>query len=259
MRFRPCIDLHGGQVKQIVGSTLRDGHEDGTQSVETNFTAQLPPAYYAELYYRDGLEGGHVIMLGPGNEKAAAEALAVHPGNLQLGGGITPDNARRWLDAGAGKLIVTSYIFQDGELSEERLAALSRVVPREQLVLDLSCRWHEGAYHVACNRWQQVCTLQVNARCFQQLGRYCTEFLVHAVDVEGKQAGIDDQLLRLLAQDCQWPVTYAGGARSMADIAAIAEAGAGRIDVTVGSALDLFGGTGIRYADMVELDRRNRP
>lgn len=256
MRFRPCIDLHHGQVKQIVGSTLRD---DADAAVETNFTAQQPPAYYADLYFRDGLEGGHVIMLGPGNEAAAAEALAVHPGNLQVGGGITPDNAQRWLDAGAGKVIVTSYIFQDGELCEERLAALSRVVPRERLVLDLSCRWHDGAYHVACNRWQNICALQINAATFRQLGHYCTEFLVHAVDVEGKQHGIDDALVSQLARDCEWPVTYAGGARSMADIAAIEQAGAGRIDVTVGSALDLFGGNGIRYAELVEFDRRNRP
>ena len=258
MRFRPCIDLHDGVVKQIVGSSLRD---DGG-GLQTNFAAAQPPEYYADLYFRDGLSGGHVIMLGPGNTAAARAALAVHPGNLQIGGGISPDNAAEWLDAGAGKVIVTSYMFTDGELDPAKLQALAAAIPRDRLVLDLSCRPVNGQYHVTCNRWQTVCSLVLNQQTFADLAACCSEFLVHAVDVEGKQGGIDQTLVERLAIWSPVPVTYAGGVRSMADIDLIASAGLNRVDYTVGSALDIFGGAGIRYQDLVAIQpppERNRP
>ena len=252
MRFRPCIDLHGGKVKQIVGSSLKDGENN---DLKTNFVADLPPSHYADMYFRDGLVGGHVIMLGPGNDAAAEEALSVHPGNLQVGGGVTPVNAARWLAAGAGKVIVTSYIFEDGELSMKRLNELAAAVPRENLVLDLSCRRQADGYHVACNRWQTICETKVDETLLQQLAEFCSEYLVHAVDVEGKQNGVELDLVEKLAVWSPCPVTYAGGARSMDDVHAIDERGGGKVDVTVGSALDIFGGDGIRYSEIVAFDK----
>ena len=247
MRFRPCIDLHQGRVKQIVGSTLSD---DGARLV-TNFVAVEPPSYYADLYFADGLTGAHVIMLGPGNEAAAREALAIHPNFLQIGGGITPENASAWLEAGAAQVIVTSYLFADGKFSPERLAELARRVPRERLVLDLSCRpLEDGSYAVCCDRWTHTTQLRLSRETFAMLGRHCCEFLIHAVAVEGKQSGIDEQLVRLLAAWCDVPVTYAGGIHAMEDIQAIGQFGGGRIDFTVGSALDLFGGAALRYEDL---------
>lgn len=246
MRFRPCIDLHEGRVKQIIGSTL----DENSLNLQTNFVASQPPAYFASMYQKDGLSGGHVIMLGQGNESAAREALAAYPGGLQLGGGVTPDNALDWLACGADKVIVTSYIFSDQDFCLERLRSLSRLVSPERLVLDLSCRRHQGRYVVVCNRWRTLTTLCLNAEQFDLLGEYCSEFLIHAVDVEGKQGGIDPDLLQCLAENCTRPVTYAGGVSSMEDIAMIAEAGQGRIDFTVGSALNIFGGTRLRYAEL---------
>ena len=249
MRFRPCIDLHQGRVKQIVGATL----SDTADAPATNFVAEQPPSYYAGLYARDGLAGGHVIKLGPGNDEAAREALAVSPGNLQLGGGVTPGNAAEWLSAGAAQVIVTSYLFEDGEFSPSRLAALSRAVPRERLVLDLSCRPDgAGGYAVACDRWQRLTRLALSREAFAMLEEHCCEFLIHAVEVEGRQSGIDAALVSRLSEWCQVPVTYAGGIHSLADIEAIGRVGGGRIDFTVGSALDLFGGTALRYADLKE-------
>lgn len=255
MRFRPCIDLHQGRVKQIVGGTLADGRDD---AVVTNFDAALSPAHYAHRYWRDGLEGGHVIKLGPGNDEAAREALSVHPGHLQLGGGVTAANAAQWLDAGAAKVIVTSYAFVDGDLSEARLRELRKCVGRERLVLDLSCRRRNEEYVVACDRWQTLTSTVLSAETFRYLRGFCSEFLVHAVDVEGRQAGIDAELVALLARCTEVPVTYAGGVRNMGDIEVIRVRGGGRIDYTVGSALDMFGGTGVRYSDLVELDRALR-
>lgn len=237
MRFKPCIDLHGGKVKQIVGSTLRDSGE-----AETNFVSNHSPAFFADLYHRDNLPGGHVIMLGPGNEDAAREALGRHPGLMQLGGGVTPDNAADWLAAGASKVIVTSYIMKEGELDFGRLAEISRAVTPERLVLDLSCVPRPDGYHVAYNRWQTVCNMTLREDAFARLSAFCSEFLVHAVQVEGRQCGVDARLVSLLAQCSPLPVTYAGGIRSMDDILAIGRAGSWRVNFTVGSALDIFGG-----------------
>ena len=252
MRFRPCIDLRNGKVVQIVGSTLTD------QGAVTNYESTHDAAFYAAMYKADGLEGGHVIMLGPDNEAAALGALSAYPGGLQIGGGITPENALFWLHKGAQKVIVTSYIFEFGELSPERLARLSQVVPPEHLVLDLSCARRGDDYVVAINRWKTLTATVVSAETLERLSRHCSEFLIHAVDVEGKQQGIDDELVARLARWSPVAVTYAGGVSSMADVRRIHKLGGGRIDITVGSALDLFGGTKLRYRDLVQFDQLGR-
>jgi len=248
MQFRPCIDLHDGRVKQIVGSTLNDSNR---QAVETNFESEYEPAWYAKMYQNDGLNGGHVIMLGQGNEAAARNALQAYPEGLQVGGGINIDNALEWLDAGASQIIVTSWVFVDGKLDLARLEQLVSLVGKERLVLDLSCRSRNGKYYIVTDRWQTFTELEVNAATLNELSRYCAEFLIHAVDVEGKQAGIDEKLIAIMATGCNIPTVYAGGVRSMADIKLIDHSGNGRIDFTVGSALDIFGGT-LPYRQVVE-------
>jgi phosphoribosylformimino-5-aminoimidazole carboxamide ribotide isomerase len=249
MKFRPCIDLHNGKVKQIVGGSLADGQEP-----ETNFVSEKPSAWFAELYKSDGLTGGHVIKLGSGNDEAAREALAAWPGGLQIGGGITADNAIEWLEAGAAQVIVTSAIFQGGCLDMDRLNQLVSTVGKERLVLDLSCRKQNGQYVVVTDRWQTFTETVVDADALRQLSDCCCEFLVHGVDVEGKQQGMDEELIELLAAHSPIPCTYAGGVRSFDDLEKLNAAGGGRIDVTVGSALDLFGGA-LPYRDVVEYCR----
>ena len=246
MRFRPCIDLHQGQVKQIVGSSLRDG-----QTPETNFVADHSPSYFAEQYRRDALAGGHVIMLGPGNEEAATEALAAFPQGLQLGGGIDEKNARRWLDAGAERIIVTSYVFCNGRLEHDHLRSLVETAGCERIVLDLSCGRIGGRYVVMTDRWQRATDFEVSRTNLEMLAESCAEFLIHATDVEGKQQGIDDELVALLGDATPLPTTYAGGVRAQRDIDIIEQLGQGKLDFTVGSALDLFGGATLRYKDMV--------
>ncbi|WP_456387001.1 phosphoribosylformimino-5-aminoimidazole carboxamide ribotide isomerase [Desulfolithobacter sp.] len=248
MRFRPCIDLHDGRVKQIVGSTLND---TASADLQTNFSSEFPPSHYARMYRDDNLTGGHVIMLGPGNEEAAVDALSAWPGGLQLGGGITADNATLWLDRGASHVIVTSHVFHDGLLDEERLTSLVRQVGRERLVLDLSCRWRGDGYYVVTDRWQKFTDLRLDGRMLDWLARFCDEFLVHAVDVEGRCMGVDERLIGLLADHVSIPTTYAGGVTSISDLQLIRQAGRGRLDVTVGSALDIFGGTGLSYSEVV--------
>lgn len=247
--FRPCIDLHDGRVKQIVGSTLSD---DG--AVE-NHVSDQPAAWFAQRYRKDGLSGGHVVQLGPGNADAALEALSTFPGGLQLGGGVTPHNAPAWLDAGASHVIVTSYIFDDGELSLARLEQLARAVPRERLVLDLSCRKTGDGYHVATDRWQTVTQTRLTAELLERLAAYAAEFLVHAADVEGLCRGVDTEVVRMLGDGCPIPVTYAGGARSLEDLELVERLSGGRVDLTFGSALDLFGGQLVRYEDCVKFNR----
>lgn len=245
MKFRPCIDLHNGIVKQIVGGSLSDGAEP-----ETNFVSEKPPAWYAERYRQDGLTGGHVIKLGTGNDDAAREALAAWPGGLQVGGGITAENAAEWLNAGAAQVIVTSYIFNKGQLDENRLNKLTAETGRDRLVLDLSCRQKNGNFYVVTDRWQTFTETIVNAQTLNQLADNCSEFLIHGVDVEGKQQGMDEELIALLAQHSPIPCVYAGGVRNFSDLENLNTAGSGKIDVTVGSALDLFGGT-LPYTDVV--------
>lgn len=249
--FRPCIDLRNGQVVQIVGGSLSDSGE----GVRTNFVAEQPPRWFAELYRRDRLTGGHVIALGPGNEAAAREALGAWPGGLQYGGGVTADNAPGWLDAGASLVIVTSWVFRDGRLDWDRLAELVRRIGRERLVLDLSCRRRGDDYFVVTDRWQKFTDLKLGPETFTTLARHCAEFLVHAVDVEGLCRGIDGELVAQLAEWSPLPTTYAGGAKSLDDLATVQRLGQGRVDLTIGSALDIFGGSGVRYADAVAFNR----
>jgi phosphoribosylformimino-5-aminoimidazole carboxamide ribotide isomerase len=265
--FRPCIDLHQGSVKQIVGGSLRD---DGA-APETNFVASENAAWFAERYREDELCDGHVIMLGPGNEEAARGALAAFPGGLQVGGGIDVDNASSWLSAGASKVIVTSWLFEGGALSMERVDALAEQVGRDRLVIDLSCRRtglaatpesseshgspESPVWKVATNRWQTVTNTELGRRTFDQLADKCCEFLIHAADVEGQCRGIDEELVGLLGRECPIPCTYAGGARDLHDLDRVAELSEGRVHLTFGSALDLFGGTLVRYADCVAWNR----
>lgn len=245
MKFRPCIDLHNGKVKQIVGGSLTDGVDP-----ETNFVSEKPPSWYAELYKKDGLTGGHVIKLGKGNVDAAKEALAAWPGGLQIGGGIAIDNAKLWIDDGASHVIVTSYLFQKGQLDPSRLDQLLEAVGSEKLVIDLSCRKKDGEYYVVTDRWQTFTDYIVNEYSLKTLGGLCAEFLIHGVDVEGKQQGMEEDLIKLLADHCPIPCTYAGGVRNFQDLEKLKEAGQGRIDVTIGSALDIFGGK-MAYEDVV--------
>jgi phosphoribosylformimino-5-aminoimidazole carboxamide ribotide isomerase len=252
--FRPCIDLHEGKVKQIVGGTLGAGAE----RLRTNFVSDRPAAWYAELYQRDGLKGGHVIMLGPGNDEAARAALRAYPGGLQIGGGINADNARGWMDAGASHVIVTSWVFRDGRVDGERLASLTELAGKERLVLDLSCRRRGDDYFVVTDRWQKFTELTISRSNLEKLAASCAEFLIHAVDVEGLCGGIDKELVARLGQWSPIPTTYAGGARSLADLEEVTRLGGGKIDVTIGSALDIFGGKGVRYEDVVAFNRKLR-
>lgn len=252
-RFRPCIDLHEGKVKQIVGGSLRD---DGTAPRE-NFVSEKPPAWFAETFRRDGLTGGHVIMLGKGNEYAAKEALAAWPGGMQVGGGIRPGKAAAWIDAGASHVIVTSALFDaEGKFLPHVLDELVAEVGSERLVIDLSCRRSGRGWTVAMNRWQTLTELAVTAGTLDLLAPFCDEFLIHAADVEGLCGGIDVELVSMLGGWGELPVTYAGGTASMDDVLLVGEAGRGKVDFTVGSALDLFGGLGVRYADLVGLGRK---
>jgi len=252
-RFRPCIDLHQGRVKQIVGGSLRD---DGPGPRE-NFVSDKPSSWFAETFRADHLTGGHVIQLGPGNDAAAREALAAWPGGMQIGGGITGDNATEWLDAGASHVIVTSALFdQTGAFQPEILDALVRRIGAARLVIDLSCRRRADGWTVAMNRWQTATSLDVTPATLDRLAPHCAEFLIHAADVEGLCRGIDADLVSLLGAWGKIPITYAGGAATMDDIRLVESAGRGRVDVTVGSALDLFGGSGIRYRELVEWNRR---
>ena len=248
--FRPCIDLHEGKVKQIVGGTL------GEAGLRTNYVSEKPAAWFAELYKRDGLAGGHVIMLGPGNETEARAALAAFPGGLHIGGGINSENARGWLDAGASHVIVTSWVFREGRVDWTRLDKLVKIVGKDRLVLDLSCRKCEGNYFVVTDRWQKFTELAVNAENLWKLAGSCAEFLVHAVDVEGLCRGIDRELVGMLGRWTPIPATYAGGANSLADLEDVTKLGQGKVDLTIGSALDIFGGRGVKYEDCVQFNRR---
>ncbi|HON10205.1 MAG TPA: phosphoribosylformimino-5-aminoimidazole carboxamide ribotide isomerase [Chitinispirillaceae bacterium] len=239
MRFRPCIDLYQGKVKQIVGSTLSD---DG-RSVITNFETDIPSSYFAEIYKKENLPGGHVIMLGPGNEASALDALRAYRGGLQVGGGITPRNAFSFLDAGASHVIVTSFVFNDGIVHWDRLSEISRLVGKNRLVLDLSCKWKDGSYYVVTDRWQKYTRVTLGEENFAKLAMYCDEFLIHAADVEGKRAGIDLRLIELLSKECPVTSTYAGGINSLDDLGKIKVHGKSRVDFTIGSALDIFGGS----------------
>lgn len=246
MRFRPCIDIHNGKVKQIVGGSLKDS---GDQARE-NFVSEQDGAFYGALYCEAGLTGGHVILLNPESspyfaqtKAQALKALKAFPGGLQIGGGVRPENAAEYLDEGASHVIVTSYVFRDGRISWENIEKMEGEVGKERLVLDLSCRKKEGVYYIVTDRWQKFTEVAVTTDIMRELGSHCDEFLIHAVDVEGKASGIETELAEILAEYGEKPVTYAGGVGSMEDIRILNACGKGLLDVTVGSALDLFGGT----------------
>ena len=250
--FRPCIDLHEGKVKQIVGGSL----SDDPGQLKTNFVSERSAAWYADLYRRDDLRGGHVIMLGPGNDVAAKEALATFPGGMQVGGGVSLDNARSWLEAGASHVVVTSWVFRDGRLDWERLKNLVAAVGKTRLVLDLSCRRRGEDYFVVTDRWQKFTELTISRATLEELAAFCAEFLIHAADVEGLCRGIDADLVQKLGEWTPVPTTYAGGAKSLEDLRQVTQLGRGRVDLTIGSALDIFGGSGVRYQDAVAFNRR---
>ncbi len=251
--IRPCIDLHQGKVKQIVGGTLKD---EGAGPKE-NFVSDQSAADFAAMYRRDNLLGGHVIQLGPGNFDAARDALAAWPNGLQVGGGISVENAVSWLEAGASHVIVTSWLFNDeGQLLENRLKELEREVGRERIVLDLSCRKTKSGWTVAMNRWQTLTNIDITAMTLDTLAEYCDEYLVHAADVEGLCGGIDAELVKVLGGWAGVPMTYAGGVATMDDVRLIQDSSEGKVDVTVGSALDIFGGKGVKYDEIVAWNRK---
>ncbi|PLS83298.1 MAG: phosphoribosylformimino-5-aminoimidazole carboxamide ribotide isomerase [Chloroflexi bacterium] len=251
MRFRPCIDLRGGRVVQIVGGSIRNGD---VQQAVTNFETEQEPATYARLYQADRLSGGHVIALDAASHQAALSALSAFPGGMHYGGGVTPENAAQYLDAGASHVIVTSYVFRDGQINVERLRRLVTTVGAQRLVLDLSCRRQGEAFWVVTDRWQRFTTVQVNEATLAWLGTYCAEFLVHGVDVEGQRIGIDVALIEQLGGWSPLPVTYAGGARCLTDLDDVKRIGRGRVDLTIGSSLDIFGGD-IPYREVVAWQR----
>jgi phosphoribosylformimino-5-aminoimidazole carboxamide ribotide isomerase len=248
-RFRPCIDIHEGVVKQIVGGSLKDSGE----GLQTNFESAQDAAWYANLYKQDALTGGHIIQLGqhPQSEVQSMAALHAYPGGLQIGGGITPENAPKYLAAGASHVIVTSYLFMENEFSWERLQSMCSAIGKDHLVIDLSCRKTASGWSVATNRWQTITALRIEPAVLQELASYCAEFLVHAADVEGLQAGMDEQLIAFLGEYSPIPVTYAGGARSLQDLELAARLSNHKVDVTIGSALDIFGGSGVQYKECV--------
>lgn len=246
MEFRPCIDIHNGKVKQIVGGSLRDEND----SANENFVAEKDSVYYAQLYRNYGLMGGHVILLNSADSQyyeatrqAAINALNAYPGGLQVGGGINHENAEFYLEAGASHVIVTSYVFANGQINYENLERVSKVAGKERLVLDMSCRYKDKDFYVVTDRWQRFTNQKVTPKLFEELGDYCDEFLVHGVDVEGKSAGIDERLAEILVAAGNNNITYAGGIGSIAELERLKCMGNGKINATIGSALDIFGGT----------------
>ncbi|KAK4937946.1 Enzyme that catalyzes the fourth step in the histidine pathway [Elasticomyces elasticus] len=293
-RFRPCIDLHAGQVKQIVGGTLSTTESD----LKTNYVSSHPAGYFAQLYRDADLLGAHVIMLGPGNDSVAKEALAAWPGRLQVGGGITDANAREWIEAGAERVIITSFLFPNGRFSLDRLKSVLASLDNDtsKLVIDLSCRRKGETWFVAMNKWQTITEMEITkgksrrlcitltttscpaqgelcraehfiplsqaelthrTESIRMLEPYCSEFLIHAADNEGLQQGIDTELVHRLAEWCGIPITYAGGARTVDDLDLVKQCSGGKVDLTIGSALDVFGGTGARFEDCVRWNGDN--
>lgn len=244
MRFRPCIDIHDGKVKQIVGGSLSD--ESGARE---NFVSETGGGFFGKLYREHDLRGGHIILLNKSGtseyeatKRQAISALAAFPGGMQIGGGITAQNASEFIDYGASHVIVTSYIFTEGKLDVDKLNELVSAVGNRRIVLDLSCRYRDNNYYVVTDRWQTFTDVCVDAKMMNELSKYCDEFLIHGVDVEGMRQGIDERLLELLSKVTDIPITYAGGVKDMSDIDIIDRIGKGNIDFTIGSALDIFGG-----------------
>lgn len=242
MQFRPCIDIHNGKVKQIVGSTLGG-------NVQENFVSAKNATYYALLYKKYNIKGGHIILLNGLDDPfyavtkmEAVDALNIYPGGMQVGGGINADNAAEFINAGASHVIVTSYVFKDGKIDYDHLKKLVDAVGRKHIVLDLSAQKYPEGYVIMTDRWQVKSDIVINVALLEELSLYCDEFLVHAVDVEGKNRGIEQNLVKTLADYRGIPVTYAGGISSYEDMKVLRKIGNNRINMTVGSALDLFGG-----------------
>ncbi|WP_293268134.1 phosphoribosylformimino-5-aminoimidazole carboxamide ribotide isomerase [Neptunomonas sp.] len=252
-QFRPCIDLHQGKVKQIVGGSLNE------EGATTNFVSAYDAAYYARLYREHNLTGGHVIALGSGNKEQALLALSAWPNGLQFGGGVNKENAAEFLNAGASHVIVTSYLFDKGRFSWERLEEIKAETGTHKLVLDLSCRRTNSGWNIATDRWQTVTETSINLDTLRELEKHCAEFLIHAADVEGLQAGIDKDLVRLLGEIATIPVTYAGGARSMEDLQQVSSLSDGKVDLTIGSALDVFGGSGVTLKSCIDWNKNTKP
>lgn len=253
MKFRPCIDIHNGKIKQIVGSSLKDQCDNATE----NFVSEQDGKYYASLYKKYQLKGGHIIILNSKDsmfyedtKKQAIEALNQYPGGLQIGGGIDLDNAKYFLDNGASHVIVTSYVFKDGKINYENLKNISQVTGKDKLVLDLSCRKKDGKYYIVTDRWQKFTNQEIDYGLFNEMSNYCDEFLIHAVDVEGKNSGIDEDLITRISNWEKTPITYAGGIRSFEDIDLLEKSSNGSLDYTIGSALDIFGGK-LKFLDIV--------
>ena len=245
MKFRPCIDIHNGKVKQIVGGSLLDKGD----YAQDNFVSEKDGDFYAKLYKDAGLEGGHIILLNPAGSqyyeedvRQACLALSAYPGGLQIGGGMTAENAAFFLEQGASHIIVTSYVFKDGKINYENLEKIVAVTGKEHLVLDLSCRKKGEDYYIVTDRWQKFTDVKLTEDVLSELADYCDEFLVHAVDVEGKAGGIEEDIAALLGNWDGISVTYAGGVSSFEDLRKLKELGKNKVDVTIGSALDLFGG-----------------
>lgn len=258
MRFRPCIDIHNGKVKQIIGSTLKDKGDSAAE----NFVSEKDAGYYADLYKKNHLTGGHIILLNSKDsmyyedtKRQAVKALAEFKNGMQVGGGITDENAMEFIEAGASHVIITSFVFKDGRVDYENLKKISSRVGKERLVLDLSCRSRNGRYYVVTDRWQKFTDEEVNEVLLDKLSAYCDEYLIHAVDVEGKNAGIDKELVKMLGTWNGISMTYAGGIRSMEDIEKLETYSDGRIDFTIGSALDIFGGS-LKFNDIVKIMKK---
>jgi len=256
MEFRPCIDIHNGKVKQIVGGSLRDAGDAAAE----NYVSDRNADEYARLFKTDGLTGGHVILLNSASSPyyeadlaQARAALSAYPGGLQIGGGIRDTNAAAFLEMGASHVIVTSFVFSGGRMNEDNLQKMKTAVGRDHLVLDLSCRRREDGYYICTDRWQHFTDVRLTTELMEELAGSCDELLVHGIGVEGSRAGIDRELVRLLASS-PLPVTYAGGVGGMEDLALLKELGRGRVNVTVGSALDLYGGS-LSYREVVEFCR----
>ena len=254
MKFRPCIDIHNGKVKQIVGGSLKDQGDFAKE----NFVAAQDAAWYARFYQKDALKGGHIILLNhvdspyfEATKSQALGALKAYPKGLQIGGGIHDGNAAEYLQAGASHVIVTSFVFQNGKIQEKNLERLVRAVGKEHLVLDLSCRKKDGNYYIVTDRWQKFTDVILTPEILDELSGSCDEFLIHAVDVEGKASGIEEELAKMLGDWKKLPITYAGGVGNFEDLKKLRILGQGALDVTIGSALDLFGGK-MSYQEVLE-------
>lgn len=245
MKFRPCIDIHNGKVKQLVGGSLKD---EGNQAQE-NFVSGKSAAEFANLYKEDELTGGHIIILNSVDseyfdetKRQAIEALKAYPGGMQIGGGVNDQNAAQWIETGATHVIVTSFVFKDGKINYENLKKLVDVVGKEHIVLDLSCRKKQGEYYIVTDRWQKFTEEKVSIELLNELSKYCDEFLIHGVDVEGTGSGMEKELIEILSDFDKLKITYAGGIASLDNIEKFKQLCHGKLDYTIGSALDLFGG-----------------